>query len=151
MLFQESSVLFAGKFGPEALAAMFGGLLLLFAGLLILFVIILIAVYVYTSLAFTAIARKVKYPSPAIAWIPFIGPLLITSKTAKMHWWPILLLILIPIPFLGSAAMIAVMVFSILWLWKTYEKMRRPGWWALFNLIQPVGLIFIGIAAWSKK
>ncbi len=151
MVFQASSVLFAGNFGPEALAMFLGGLAFLLVGLIILLVILIVAIYIYTSLAYMAIARKVKYSPPGIAWIPIVGPLIIIAKTAKMHWWPILLLILIPVPFIGSLAFAAVMVFSILWLWKTYEKMRRPGWWSLFNLIQPVNLVFLGIAAWSKK
>ena len=130
---------------------LFPGLLALAAAFLILFLFMLIALYIYMSLAFSAIAKKAKYSSPAIAWIPVVGPLIITSSIAKMHWWPILFLVAIPIPFISMAAIIVVTVFSIIWLWKTYEKIRKPGWWALFNLLQPVGLILLGVAAWSKK
>ena len=118
---------------------------------LVVAIIITVAVYVYTSFAYRSIAKKVKYRTPNIAWIPIVGPALIKSKTAKMNWWPILLLIGVGIPFIGWACKLAFIVFSTIWLWKTFEKMRYPGWWALLCLIPIVNLVLLGIAAWSKK
>lgn len=152
MMLYEAMPLFAKSTDSEKLFSLLGGGVLFFlAGLVLFFIVLVIAIYVYTSFAFMTIARKVKYSAPGIAWIPLVGPLLITSKTAKMHWWPILLIILFPIPVVNVLAMIVLTVFAIIWLWKTYEKLNRPGWWALFNLIRPVNLVFYGIAAWGKK
>ena len=134
---------FLGGLGGGAIAAIISAFFLLF-------LIIIAAVYVYTSFAYMAIARKTKYPSPGIAWIPIVGPLLITSRAAKMHWWPILLLIVFFIPILGSIAAVVFTVFSVIWLWKTFEAVKRPGWWAILSLIPVVNLVLLGVAAWSK-
>src|SRR3989344_5721963 len=112
-------------------------LLALIGAFLIAFVIFITALYVYTSLVFMAIARKAKYPSPGIAWIPIIGPALITSKTANMHWWPILFYIGFGFPYLNFIIWIPLTVFSIIWLYKTYEVIGKPGWWAILMLIPP--------------
>jgi len=127
------------------------GILGFFAAFFMFAFILILGVYIYTSFAFMAIAKKAKYSKPGIAWIPGIGPLLITSKTAKMHWWPILLLVLSPIPFIGGIASIAVAVFSIIWLWKTFEVIGKPGWWAILTLLPIVNFVILGIAAWSKN
>jgi uncharacterized membrane protein YhaH (DUF805 family) len=123
----------------------------LFAAFAMFFFILAIIVYLYSSFAYMAIAKKAKYPSPGIAWIPLVGPAIITAKTAQMHWWPILLLIGVFIPFIGGLFSLAFAVFSIIWLFKTYEKIGKPGWWAIMMIIPIVGLVFLGIAAWSKN
>ncbi len=127
------------------------GLIALGTIAVMIILVIVVGVYIYTSFAFLAIARKVKFKHPKIAWIPAVGPLLIMSKTAKMHWWPILLLIGMVVPFIGSVALLILAVYSVIWLWKTFEALKRPGWWAILCIIPVVNLIFIGIAAWSKK
>ncbi len=132
-------------------AGVLAGILALIAAFLILALVIGIGVYIYTSFAFSAIAKKARYSLPAIAWIPVVGPLLITSSVAKMHWWPILLLLGAWIPIVGGLIMLALAVFSIIWLWKTFEAIKKPGWWAILCLIPIVSLVLIGIAAWSKK
>ncbi|MFH1501140.1 MAG: hypothetical protein ABIE22_04320 [archaeon] len=116
----------------------------------LLALVLLIAVYVYVSLAFVGIARKAKYKSPGIVWIPIVGPAIILSSSAGMHWWPILLLIGTLIPFVGILFGIAFAVFFTIWTWKTFEKIKKPGWWSILCLISPLNLIFWGIAAWSK-
>ncbi len=136
---------------PALTGGLLAGLLALFAAFLIISLFVVIALYIYISLVFLSIAKKAKYFSPAIAWIPVVGPLIITSSVAKMHWWPILLLLGMWIPFIGGAIMIALTVFSIIWLWKTFEKIKKPGWWAILCIIPIVNLVLIGIAAWSKK
>jgi uncharacterized membrane protein YhaH (DUF805 family) len=114
------------------------------------FLVISIELYVYTSFAFMAIARKTKTEPAGIAWIPAVGPALITSKIAEMHWWPILLLIGALVPVIGGLFTLAFTIFFIIWLWKTFEAVDKPGWWAILCLIPVVNLILIGIAAWSK-
>ena len=127
-----------------------GVIMALITGFLILFLIVIILVYVYMSLAYMAIARKAKYSMPGLAWIPGLGPLIVTNRISGMHWWPLLLLIGIWIPFIGSILALVVGVFSIIWLWKTFEVIKKPGWWAILCIIPIVNLVMIGIAAWSK-
>jgi hypothetical protein len=115
------------------------------------FFILSIALYIYISLAFMAIGKKAKYSTPGIAWIPGIGPLIITAKTAKMHWWPILLILIAWVPVLGQLAYLTLLVFSIIWLWKTFEVINVEAWWAILYLLPIVNLVIIGIAAWGKK
>jgi hypothetical protein len=132
----------------------------LIASLAIISVIGLIA-YIFLSLAFMAIGRKAKVSSPGLAWIPFVGPAIITYKASKMHWWPWLLLIAFLIPFLNIVAMLIFGVYSIIWMWKTFEKIGKPGWWAIVGLggIIPIlgilfslaALVLLCIAAWGKK
>ena len=109
-----------------------------------------VLLWVYTSFAFVAIAKKANYPKPNLAWIPYVGPLIVTSQIAEMHWWPILLLLLWGIPFVNFFSSIALIVFAIIWLWKTFEVIGKPNWWAILLLIPLVNLIILGIAAWSK-
>lgn len=126
------------------------GTLALISALIVLWTILAIVIYVYSSWAFMAIGKKTKQRNYGLAWIPIVGPLIITSQAAKMHWWPILLLAGAWIPIVGSLLSIVVIVFSVIWLWKTFEAIKRPGWWALLCLIPIVNLVLIGIAAWGK-
>jgi hypothetical protein len=155
---------------------------------LMLFIIMLlfglaIGVYVYVSLAHVAIAKKSKHKNPGLAWIPLVGPLLISSQIAKMHWWPLLLLpltvLFIGFPFIALGVSILFAVFSTIWEFKMFEVVKKPGWWAIFTSVLSLTatipsylyeleetpfffdilsytaiifwLVFIGIAAWSKK
>ncbi len=112
---------------PALTGGLIAGIFALIAAFLIIAFIVGIGVYIYISLAFSAIAKKARYASPGIAWIPVVGPLLITSSIAKMHWWPILLLLGFWIPVIGGLIMLALTVFSIIWLWKTKtEKTTSP-------------------------
>jgi hypothetical protein len=118
--------------------------------MIVVFMIVSIALYIYTSLAYSKIGSKVKLSSPGIAWMPGFGPLAVTFETSKMHWWPFLMItlgfsigyplmlagianwimiILASIVLLGTFAVFSVM--SIIWHWKTYEAVGRPGWWIL--------------------
>jgi hypothetical protein len=123
---------------------------------LLFFLLILVGLWIYTSLAFVAIGKraKLKSVSPNLAWIPFVGPAIVSNRIAKMHWWPFLLLIGCIIPFVNWMFMIAFTVFFTIWMWKTFEAVKRPGWWAIFALIpilQIVYIVLIGVAAWAKK
>ncbi|MGV8142630.1 MAG: hypothetical protein ACP5NS_03265 [Candidatus Pacearchaeota archaeon] len=118
---------------------------------LFFFVVILIAGYVYLSLAYSAIARKARLKSPGIAWIPGLGPLIIAYQSSRMHWWPWLLLIGYLIPFVNIFVGILFTIFAIIWSWKMFERVGKPGWWAILMIIPIVNLVIIGIAAWSKK
>ncbi len=138
-------------------------MLLSFILAMLLFLIILeIAIYIYSSFAFMAIGKKAGHPKPGIAWIPIIGKPLLTAKIAKMSWWPILLLLgyfftYIPVfgVYITYAFFIGFSIFSIIWMWKTYEAVGKPGWWSLMVLVPVAGFlmyfILIGVAAWSKE
>ena len=133
----------------------FTGFFALIAAFIILFLVIAIAVYVYTSFAYMRIAQKAKRGVfPGYAFIPIVGPALISSSIAKMPWWPILLLIGFFIPFINIICFIAFVIFSVIWNWKMFEAVKRPGWWAIFIIIpflNIVFLIFLGIAAWGRR
>ncbi len=141
--------------GSDAALAggIFGALLALALGLLIVAFIIAVIIWIYISLAFTAIGRKTGHPHPALAWIPLVGPQLIAVRAAGMHWWPILLLIGTVIPWVGWLFALANAVFFIIWMWKTFEAVGKPGWWSIFQIIpilNIVYLVFVGIAAWGS-
>ena len=55
------------------------------------------AIFVYM-----AIGRKAGFSSPGLAWIPVVGPAIVASQVAEMHWWPILLLLAFFIPVINN-------------------------------------------------
>jgi len=126
-----------------------GGLIALIMGAIVFFIILAVILWVYTSFAFMAIAKKAKLKTPGIAWIPAVGPMIVAFQSAKMHWWPWLLFIGMIIPVINFAASIALVVMFTIWQWKMFQKIKKPGWWAILCLISPLNLIFWGIAAWS--
>jgi hypothetical protein len=120
--------------------------------------IVSVGVYVYSSLAYMTIGKKGKDEKPWLAWIPVVGKPLLTMRMSGMPWWPMLFLLgifLFPIPFvgvfLGYGAILAFTVFTYIWRWKAYEKVGHPGWFSLLFLVSVVGLVFLGIVAWSKE
>lgn len=151
MIFLQTATDINGAMGGALAGGLFGGLLAFIAAFLVVILIIAIALYIYTSFAFMKIAEKAKIKEKGIAWIPIVGKPLLASKIAKMPWWPILLLIGIWIPFVGWLCGIAFAVFFIIWQWKMFEAIKRPGWWAIFYIINIVWLVLIGIAAWGKS
>ncbi|PIN91451.1 hypothetical protein COU57_00390 [Candidatus Pacearchaeota archaeon CG10_big_fil_rev_8_21_14_0_10_32_14] len=133
-----------------------GALLALGAIILLIVLVVLIAIYVYMSFAYMAIAKKAKLHSPGLAWIPFFGPLIIANQASKMHWWPFLLflsILTLIIPFIGLfiffVCMVIFIVMHIIWEWKMFEAIKKPGWFAILMLIGIVNFIVLGIAAWS--
>ncbi len=141
-------------FSPSSLE----GFLSLILTFLLVFFLIMIGLYIYNSLAFMAIGKKAKLNHPGLAWIPGIGPLIIAFQASKMHWWPWLLLggfLTFSIPILGQVIFLIsaflFIIFTIIWDWKMFQAINKPGWWALMLLIPIVNFIFLGIAAWSKE
>jgi len=161
----------------------------------IAFILILFALYVYLSVVYSKIGSKARLSSPGIAWMPFTGVLAVIFESSKMHWWPFLILIigfssgyililssfaigstmmtLATIILFATTAIFAIM--TIVWHWKTYEAVGKPGWWILVPVISGIlglglilirvsvlgiiiailgavaHLVLIGIAAWSKS
>ncbi len=126
------------------------------------FNIVFLAIWIYQGFAYMTIANRIKTPNGWLAFIP-VANLVLFANMARMHWWPVLLLItpfvFIWIPILGwiisFLAILTLLVFNVIWLWKIFERAGRPGWWPLLMLIPFVGyliyLILLGITAWGKK
>lgn len=85
VLFLETAAIDEAMFGGVLTEGILGGLLAFIVGMLVIFLVIIIAIYIYTSLAFMKIAKKTGTEPAGIAWIPMIGPALLSSKIAKMH------------------------------------------------------------------
>lgn len=133
---------------------------------------LIILYYAYSSFVLMTLARKTKTGPTWIAWIPIINFYLL-SKIARMHWWPFLLFVYgfgifllsdtriihlepgsplaILIAGLTLPAILIFFIFVIIWIWKTFERMERPGWWTLLGFIPVVGpillWILLGVAA----
>src|SRR3989338_5008489 len=111
------------------------------------FILVLIAAfYVYFALAWMAIATKLKYDKPWLAWIPIANTAMVL-QLGGFHWaWIFLMLI----PILGW---IAIFVLTIISNWRIFEKRKYPGWFALSMIIPQVGwilyMIAIGFVAWK--
>lgn len=118
------------------------------------FFVLILAFYIYSSLTLMITAKRLKKEPVWLAWIP-VGNLYLLSKMAKMHWWPMLLVIGTIIPYISIPSSIVLFIFCIIWLYKICEARKRPGWWAIITIIPIVGwiwsLILWGILAWGKK
>ena len=130
---------------------MLGGIFgVLFATLLVLAILIIIGLYVYMALAFSTIAKKLKYKNPWLAWIPLAQLALIPILAKKKWTW--VFMFLVPI---------ANFVFFIIWMWKIYERRKYPGALSLIYIGQVIplvhlaasiaNLVILGIVAWNDK
>jgi len=144
MAFDISSL--AGVLSLSALAALIGVAIAVV-------ILIIAALYVYTSLAWMTIAKKLKYKNAWLAWIPFANVSMIL-QLGKFHWaWVFLALF----PILGWIALIVLILISY---WRIFEKRKFPGWLGLIPLaacIPKLGmlagiafLIVLGFVAWKK-
>jgi hypothetical protein len=68
------------------------GEFLVFGGILFIALAIGVAVYLYVAFALMTLAKKMKIERPWLAFIP-VANLYLMSRMAKMHWWPVLLVI----------------------------------------------------------
>jgi len=127
--------------------------------MMIIFVMIfaIIGIYIYTSFALMAIAKKTKTEPAWLAWIP-IANLALIAKIAKMKWWPILLtipafvcciagfiflalkqnLIGVILLILYGIILIPFIVYSTIWYWKMFKAVNRPGWWSLVPIVPSI-------------
>ena len=113
-----------------------------------IFVILLfvLAFYIYTSLAWYTIGKKLKYKNSWLAWIP-IARWAMILQLGRFHWaWIFLILI----PIFGWIALFVILIIS---KWHIYEKRKYPGWFSLSLIIPQIGvileLIAIGFVAWK--
>lgn len=123
--------------GEEISEALAGQILGGFFWAIIGFVIILvIGVYVYTSLAYMTIAKKLKYKYPWLAWIP-IANMSMILQLGGFHWaWVFLILV----PILGW---IPLVVLQYIAMWRIYEKRNYPGILALIPLLSTVPALLL--------
>jgi len=110
--------------------------------------ITLLALYVYSSLAWYTIAKKLNYKYPWLAWIPIVN-IVLALELGGFHWaW----IFLIFIPILGWIALFIILIIA---KWYIYEKRNYPGWFSLAILIPKIGfmlyLVAIGFIAWQDK
>ncbi len=128
-----------------------GGIFAAILAIIAIFFVVGIILYVYSGFAFMAIGKRAKLKVPGLAWIPLFGPMIISFQASKMHWWPWLLIIGMFIPWIGVLFSLAFWVFLIIWKWKMFEAIGRPGWWAILAIIPVVNLVLYGIAAWGNS
>lgn len=115
---------------------------------------VFIGVWIYTSLAYMEIARKLKYKNSWLAWIPFARGAMILQLGGFN--WALIFLLLIPI-----AGWVAFAVLFYISSWRIFEKRKYSGWLALVPLIgfAPYFSIFaeityfviLGFVAWQDK
>jgi len=125
--------------------------------ILFMYLIFVLGMYLYTSFAFMAIAKKTNTEPAWLAWIP-IANLALLAKIAKRHWWPILLIIPGMIFYLGGIILLATGlkiigiifliiyaliilafgVFITLCYWDTFKALNKPGWWSLIAIISSI-------------
>lgn len=139
------------------------GIFAISAVLSIIIIVIGIGLYVYTALAYMALAKRTNTPHRWMAWVPYIQFYLV-AKIARKSGWPILLLIIpfilsffsqnIIITIISYLVFAVFAIFAIVWWWDICKIRGKPGWWALIMIVPLVGgiwaLIMIGILAWGK-
>lgn len=125
-----------------------GSLAALSGALLAVSIIVLIALYVYMALAWSTIARKLKYENDWLAWIPLACFALMPILAEKD--WPWVFILLIPV---------VNIVFMIMWMWRIYERRNMHGALSLITIGNYIpfiswiagiaNLVLIGVAAWK--
>ncbi len=115
---------------------------------LVLLAAILIGLYVYFSLAWYTIARKLGHRHAWLAWIPIVKKALVLQLGEFP--WPWVFLILIPI--LGWIALFVLLVIAE---WRIFEKRKYPGWFSLSVLVPQFGFVLyavaLGFIAWEDR
>jgi hypothetical protein len=98
-----------------------------------------LAVYIYTSLAYMNIAKKLNHPNPWFAWVPILN-IVLHFQLAQMSGW-LVLVMLIPLVNL---------VVYIIALMKICERRGMDKLLGLLALIPIANFILLGILAWKK-
>lgn len=115
---------------------------------IVFLIFFILAIYIYSSLAWMIIAKKLKYKKAWLAWIP-IANIAMMLQLGGFHWaWVFLVLI----PILGW---IPLFVLAIISTWRIFEKRKYPGWFSLSMILPQIGgvlyLIVIGFVAWQNR
>lgn len=120
---------------------------LLVIGIAVMLLLVL-AFYVYTSMAWQKIAKKLKYKKSWLAWIPIVRWSMIL-QLGSFHWaW----VFLVFIPILGWIALFVLLIIS---KWRIFEKRKYPGFFSLAIIFPQIGgllnLIVLGFVAWKDR
>ena len=102
-----------------------------------------IAMYIYTSLAFSKIAEKLNYEKKWFAWVPILNTIMIFELGDQNP----MLLFLTLIPGIGG---LIVMVFSIIAIMNIAEKRGFDKMLGLLTLVPVANIIVIGYMAWKE-
>ena len=100
---------------------------------------VFLSAYIYTSLAYMEIAKKLNHSNPWYAWVPILRGIQ-RFQVVDMSGWFILLMLIYPIN----------LILSIILLMKTFEKRGMDKYLGLLGLIPGANLVLIGILAWKK-
>lgn len=124
--------------GGNLAALVFGSIMLLF------FIVLCVALYIYSALALSKLARELKHENPWFAWIPILNVFLFLQLGDQN---PLFLFFLL-IPGIGE---LVVPVVSTIAFMKISEKRGYDKMFGLLFLVPVVNLVFLGILAWSKR
>lgn len=116
------------------------GIVAFVAAFFMLFLALAAALYVYFSLCFFLIAKKLNVPAPWTAWVPIVNIWTLLQAAGKPCWWVLLFFI----PVVGFVVIIYV------WMCIT-ENLGRNKWLGLLILVPIVSLVYIGVLAFSKQ
>ncbi|MFA4953103.1 MAG: hypothetical protein WC584_02685 [Candidatus Pacearchaeota archaeon] len=111
-------------------------------------VVAILALYIYKSIVWMKIAKRLKHKNAWLAWVP-IADVAMILQLGDFHWaWIFLILI----PFFGW---IALGVLFVVANWRIFEECGYPGWFSLSLIIPKVGvvlyLVVIGFIIWSDQ
>jgi len=148
---EETTRIPAGVEKLETFLTIFATLMVFFIPLIILMII---GMYVYVSLVYMKLAQKLGVRHAWFAWIPLFN-LYLMSRMAKMHWWPMLLILTFFIPVVNIFSITALSVFIFFWHLKICTRINCPEWWALALLTPGIGSIIFyvlwGSIIWKKE
>lgn len=136
--------------------------------------LIILLLHFYIGITLFFIAKKLEVHHRWRAWLPIFNISLLVSCAQKKWWWllgilslPILFFFLIEPPyinyeiqeiirFIGFGSLLSIFLFEYTLLDRIVSqlavRLNRPSWWGpLMILIPPVGLVLLGILAWSKR
>lgn len=87
-----------------------------------------------------SLAKKTATPNGWMAWIPILNLYLMCKVAGKSGAW--LLLFLIPV--------VSFIALILIWM-AIAERCGKPSWWGLLIVLIPlIGLVMIGVLAFSK-
>ena len=123
--------------------------------LLFVFLIFTLGVFIYTAFAWMAIAKRLNYKYPWLAFIPFARTAMVFQMGKKFHWaWVFLYLI----PVFGW---IALLVLGTISVWKIFEMRKFHGALSLVYLACFIpylnwlgiiaSMIVVGFVAWGEE
>ncbi len=131
------------------LSNLFSALAKVNVALLVSVLVYFVAVYIYTALALMKIADKTKVKTPKwFAWVPILNWILTVDEAGLPTAWALVFLATF-IPYVGG---LVVGIFELFLFWKISERLKKPGAYALWNLVPLIGpFVSLGLIAWYKS